>query len=100
MPLRKLAHNWKPHAAGLCESMQQNNRAAFATEVMVDAYPVDFRRVLAKPLRNSHARVSAAPAMAQSGYFVAGAPCTIVYAYSTPTPYAPQWFFTMSITAL
>src|SRR5574337_683441 len=34
-----------------------------------------------------------------SGNVVGGAPCTIVYAYSTPMPYAPQWIFTMSMTS-
>ena len=33
------------------------------------------------------------------GYLRRRSPCTIVYAYSTPTPYAPQCVFTMSMTA-
>ena len=42
---------------------------------------------------------SAADGTTYSGNFVAGAPWTIVYAYSTPMPYAPKWVFTMSMTA-
>src|SRR5260370_30962507 len=42
----------------------------------------------------SYSRASTGLGTTYSGKRVGGAPCTMVDAYSAPTPYAPKWFFT------